>query len=141
VTAPSLATHASAIVSKLEAAGLVVGDAGPPTVEHGYRQHRGWTAYAIVYPLTGGQFDGSLEAVNEDADLLYQVTCVAGSRATVQALEDAVNAALLPGVFTIDGRSVMACRHESTGNPRRDASVNPPAFLSTPRYRLSTTPA
>jgi hypothetical protein len=140
MTVPSLADHQAAIVAALQGAGLVTGDGGPPTVPHGWQQNRTFIDYAIVYPLPG-QFDGTLEATNSDADLAFQITCVARTLADVLAVEDTANGALLDTALTVAGRSVLQVRLDGTGNARRDTSVNPPLNISTPRYRYSTTPA
>lgn len=139
----NLRLHGDAIIAKLTAAGVVVGDAEPPTVPYGWRDDATqpyFIPYAIVYPMPG-TFDGTLAEPNDDADLVYQVTCVGESRASCSLIEDKVNTALLPGALTITGRSVVQVRVELGGGIRRDDTVQPPVFISTPRFRLSTTPA
>lgn len=140
----NLRLHGDAVLAKLTAEGVVVGDGEPPTEPYGWRHVASsddyFIPYAIVYPMPG-TFDGNLAEANDDADLVYQVTCVGESRMACQLVEDKVNAALLPGALTVTGRSVTQVRVEIGGGIRRDDTVRPAVFISTPRFRLSTTPA
>lgn len=137
---PQLAAHTTGVVAALEAAGLVVGDGYRPTVDHGWRKPGVFISYCIVYPLANN-FDGTLDDTYDDLDAGFQVTCVGGTRAGVQAVEDTVNDALLDGTVTVTGRTVMQVRPDGGGLLRRDETVTPYVYLSTPRYRLISTPS
>jgi hypothetical protein len=141
----SLRLHADGVIAALTADGVVVGDGDKPSVPYGARPEAGgspahFIAYCIVYPMPG-TYDGTLAEQNDDADLVYQVTCVGATRDACQLVEDRVNTALLAGAITVTGRSITQVRLDIGGGVRRDDTVQPPVFISTPRYRVSSTPA
>lgn len=136
----NLRLHGDAILAALTAAGLTVGDAEPPSAPFGWRPDGSFLPYIIAYPLPG-LFDGTLAEHADDADVVYQLTCVGETRAAAVLLEDRANAILLPGTLSVAGRSVTHVRLDAAGGTRRDDTVQPPVFISTPRYRISTTPA
>lgn len=130
MSAPALRTHTDAVIAKLEAAGLNVGDADA----------EGLTApYAVLYDIPGGRSFGTLENPNDDAELVFQVTCVGETREQSAWVADKAITALLSGL-TVSGRSIARVTIDSFPGtfPERDAS--PPLFTSTPRFRLTTTP-
>lgn len=137
----NLRLHGDAVVAKLTAAGLVVGDGTAPTEAYGLRPDKSFIPWVVVYPVPG-TFDGTLEDPWDDADLVYQVTCVGDTRASAVGVEDKVNAALLPpGALTVTGRVVQQVRLDIGGGVRRDDTAKPPVFISTPRFRVVSTPA
>lgn len=137
----NLRLHGDAVVARLTAVGLVVGDGTAPTTAYGLRSDDTFIPWVVVYPVPG-TFDGTLEASWDDADLVYQATCVGDTRAACMGVEDMVNAALLPaGSLTVSGRAIQQVRLDLGGGVRRDDTAKPPVFISTPRYRISSTPA
>lgn len=137
----NLRLHGDAVVAKLASAGLVVGDGTAPSAAYGLRDDDSFIPWVVVYPVPG-VFDGTLEASWDDADLVYQVTCVGDTRASCVGVEDLVNAALLPaGSLTVSARVIQQVRLDLGGGVRRDDTAKPPVFISTPRFRISSTPA
>lgn len=139
----SLRTHTDAILTKLVATTIAVGDGIKPA-------NAGWLGmpgedlfepYMVLYPLTP-EFDGSL-ADDDDADIEYQVTCVGETREQAEWVADAAIAALVRQTVTIAGRAMRAPIRLVAGSAgaRRDDDVLPSVFYATPRFSLYTTPA
>lgn len=134
-------THTTAVAALLRTEGIVTGDAGAPTVKHSWQGTPGrstFIPYVIVYRLEQS-FDGSLGCPDSDSDFIWQVTCVADTRAACDTLHAAVNEALVGATLTVSGRSVPRVRSDGGPGPRRDESVNPPLFISTPRFAAMST--
>ena len=115
-------------VAKLQSLGLTVGDAAAPASP---------PPYVVVYQIPGGGFSGQLGRINDDAEIVYQVTCVGVSRQQAEWLEDKANG-LLTGI-TVSGRSIPLIRTDGLGGIRRDDSIQPPVFVATPRFRFYST--
>lgn len=129
-------THTDAVVSALEATGLIVGDGGNPTVPFGWSGTPGqsqFSPYVLVYPL-GQSFDGALGCPDEDSDLRWQVTCVGAAREQAEWVQHEVQEALIGSVLTVAGRFVPRVRPDGGAGVRRDDSTQPPLFISTPRF-------
>lgn len=125
-----LRTHTDAVIDALQALGLTVGDAvAPPSAP----------PYVVVYPIAGGDMYGPLGAKDDDAELIYQVTCVGASREQAQWLVDKVTALL--GGLTITGRSVPLVTFDTVPGIFRDDSTGTPLFTAAPRFRIFTTPS
>lgn len=134
-------THSDALVAQIEAAGVVVGDAAPPTVAYGWQGAPGqsvFVPYAIVYPLTQS-FDGGLGCPDADSDFEWQVTCVGESREQADWVRAKVDAALIGQTLTVSGRYVPRIRSSGGAGTRRDDTTQPPLFISTPRYAAMST--
>jgi hypothetical protein len=123
--------HTDAVIVKLQAAGLTVGDAQAPS--------NSGPPYCIVYPLPGGDSFGTLQNPNEDADLPFQVTCVGVSRKQAEWVAD--QTLTLLGGLSVAGRAIVLVTLDSFGGARPDHDVSPPVYSSTPRYRVKSTPA
>jgi hypothetical protein len=130
VPLPVLRTHTSAVITRLQALGVAVGDAQAPT---------GNPPYCVVYQVAGGDTYGPLAAQNDDAELIYQVTCVGTSREQAQWLADKTMG-LLSGI-TVTGRSLPLVTVEMVPGIQRDDKVSPPVFWAAPRFRLFSTPS
>lgn len=124
--------HTDAIIQTLEALDLPVGDAKRPEGDH--------NRYCVVYPIPGGEVSGTLEDPNEDAEFVYQVTCV-GTKARDQAEWVVDKVLLLLGGISVADRYVARVFLDSLPGIRRDDEVSPPLFYATPRFRVKTTPA
>lgn len=122
--------HTDGVIAALEAAGLTVGDGEAPS---------GSPPYVNVHAIPGGRAFGSLEEPHEDAELVYQVTCVGTTREQAEWLADK-SMVLLDGV-TVDGRSIAFVELDSLPGSRRDTSVTPEVWQATPRFRLKSTPS
>lgn len=142
--------HTSAIVDKLDAE-LKTFDAGAPDLTNNPGgQGWGWQGqpgasvfrpYFVVYPLPGGYFDGTLGDPDNDASLIWQVTCVGATRAQCEAAADRANDVLIGQPLNVADRFI--CRvwaDMAGGGARRDDTVQPPVFIATPRYRVDSTP-
>lgn len=122
--------HTDAVIAKLEAEGLTVGDASAA----------GLTApYVVVYTIPGGRVLGTLENPHEDGEIVYQVTCVGTSRKQAEWLSD--KARVLLDRFPVADRSITFVGQDGFAGVRREDDVSPPLFLSTPRFTVTTTPA
>jgi hypothetical protein len=128
---PVLREHTDGVIARLQALGLAVGDGEAPSATV--------PPYVVVYPIAGGRSTGTLGAPDDDAELVYQVTCIGTSRKQAQWLEDKVSG-LLAG-FAVTGRSVARVEVESYGGMVREDQKSPPLYLATPRFRLYSTPA
>lgn len=130
--------HTDAVITTLTNAGLTVGDGEAP--EGAGRQPDGtFDKYVVVYRIPGGARGGRLDGTFVDGELIYQVTCVGGSRKSAEWLADEVDEALLAGV-AVTGRSIRVIPHGNPGGARED-NETPAIFNATPRYRLKTTPS
>lgn len=130
---PNLREHTAAVVSALEAAGLTV-FGGP----NGAPPSAAVPPYAVVYHLND-IFFGTLEEPDEDADLVYQVTCVGKSDEQAEWVMD--RAMVLVEGFEVEGRSITRVRPDGGPGPRPDYDVSPVVFYATPRFTIKSTPA
>jgi hypothetical protein len=125
--------HTDAVIAALQAAGLTVGDGIAPTGAE--------AKYVVVYPIEGGNRTGTLAGPFDDAELVYQLTCVGDHRWQAEWVRDKAEAALLSGL-TVAGRHIpLVSPDEGDSGIRRDDSVTPALYYATPRYRIRTTPA
>lgn len=125
----SIREHTDGVIAALEGVGLTVGDGTAA----------GLTApYAVVYNITGGDMSGTLENPYEDAELIYQVTCVGKTREQAEWVVD--KAMVLVDGFEVEGRHIALVRPDGGPGTRPDYDVTPPLFFSTPRFTIYTTP-
>lgn len=125
----SLREHTDAVIAALEAADLSVGDAEAPDAQ---------PPYVVVYAIPGGRAFGSLAEPHEDAELVYQITCVGKTREQAEWLAD--KAMVLLDGLTVDGRSIAFVTLDSLPGVQRQTEPTPAVFLSTPRFRVYSTP-
>lgn len=133
--------HTTALVALLQAADVVTGDATAPTVRYGWQGTPGrstFIPYAVVYELDQS-FDGTLGCPDSDSDFSWQVTCIGATRADCGTVRHAVNTALVGASLTVSGRSVPRIRADGGAAVRRDDSVTPALFISTPRFAAWST--
>jgi hypothetical protein len=147
----SLNAHTTAILDVLSVE-LKTFDTGAPALDQtpGVLDSWGWQgapgsskfrAYYIVYPLPGGLFDGTLGCPDDDASLIWQVTCVGATARQCEAAADRANSVLVGQPLTIAGRYVTRVQADMAGGGvRRDDTVQPPVFIATPRYRIDSVP-
>ena len=147
----SLRAHTSAIVDLLNAEFKTFDSGGPDLdVTPGAPGGWGWQGkpgqseflpYRIVFPISGGVFDGPLGCPSDDASLTWQVTCVGATREQCEWVVDATHASLVEQTLTVAGRSIDRVWSDMAGGgARRDDEVQPPVFIATPRYRADSTP-
>lgn len=146
----SLNSHTSAIVDALDAVVKTFDAGAPPLDTIGGGEGWGWQGapeitpfkkYCIVYPLSGGVFDGPLGCPDDDASLIWQVTCVGATRPQCESVVDRVNDTLIGQPLSIAGRFVTRVWADMAGGGvRRDDTVQPPVFIATPRYRIESVP-
>jgi hypothetical protein len=142
----SLRQHSDAVLAALVSTGVPVGDADPDIGEVGWQATPGqseFLAYMVLYPLAGGTFDGPTAEPDDDAELYFQVTCVGANRAQCEwVLDQALGVLVGDQDVTVPDRSTLRIEADMAGGGvRRDDTVQPPVFISTPRFRLWTTPA
>ena len=128
--------HTDAVIAKLAGtSGFSTFDSNAPAPED--RPEK----YVVVYPIPGGSRGGTLAGPFDDAEIVYQVTCVGQTRQQAEWVRDKVEAALLTGI-TVSGRHIPLVRPEGGDDGTyRDDTVTPPLYYTTPRYRVHTTPA
>jgi hypothetical protein len=130
VSVVSLRRHTDAVIALLESAGLTVGDA----------EAQGLTPpYVTVYSIPGGRVFGTLANPHEDAEIVYQTTCVGTTREQAEWLVDK-STALLNG-FSVAGREITFVDMDGFPGVRRDDDASPPVFVATPRFTVTSTPA
>lgn len=122
--------HTDAVIAALEGFGLVVGDGEAPKDTE--------PPYVAVYPVPGGGTTGTLANPDDDAFLIYQITCVGVSRQQAEWLE--AKALALLGGLQVEGRRIARVALDMHGGIQRDDQAEPPVFYSTPRFRLISTP-
>ena len=126
--------HTAAVIAKLATSGKLVGDAqAPPGADPE-------VGYFTVYPITGGATGGTLAGPQDDAELIYQVTCTGSTRQQVEWLVDKARELLLAGI-AVAGRKLPRIREEQNPGVFRDDQQTPPVFWSPAQFRLYTTPA
>lgn len=124
-------THTDGVIAALEAAGLTVGDADGEALS---------PPYCVVYSIPGGSRSGNLDAPYDDADFVYQVTCVGTTREQAEWVTDKATVTLLNGL-SVTGRSIALVSPDGNPGVRPDYDISPPLFYSTPRFTLKSTPA
>lgn len=133
-------THNDAFVALVASAGVVVGDATAPTVDHGWVGTPGqsnFVPYCVVYPLMQG-FDGSLGSPDNDSTLAWQVTCVGSTREQCDWVKAKVDSVVIGAQLDVAGRFVPRVYAEGGAGTRRDDTVQPPVFIATPRYTATS---
>lgn len=140
-------TQSAAMLAALEAADLLVGDGEEPAGS-GWADGPGlsqFRPYAVLWGLPGGSTGGTLANPDEDAQTLYQVTCVGSTREQAELLGDRARVALTtPGAVVItdedDTRTIQAVRLDQLGGCRRDDDIQPVLWFTGDRYRVLSTP-
>lgn len=142
--------HTTALIDVLDAE-LKTFDAGAPDLAtNPGGQGWGWQGepgtstfrpYYVLYPLPGGYFDGTLGCPDNDASLIWQVTCVGATRPQCEAAVDRANDVLVGQPLTVADRFIARVWADMAGGgARRDDTVQPPVYIATPRYRVESTP-
>lgn len=127
---PSLRLHTDALIAALQGLGLTVGDAEAPNVS---------APYVTVYPIAGGSRNGTIEAPDDDAELVYQVTCVGQKREQAEWLADKVLTLLGKDTISVTGRKISRVSLQLHPTITRSDDTAPPLFYATPRLRVWTT--
>lgn len=143
VRAHASRTITDAIISSLEGAGLLVGDAEAPA-GHGWAGVPGgseFRGYVVVYELSGGVTDGTIGEPDNDAEQVFQLTAVGATRDQCKWVADRARQVMLTAVLTIADRTVMRVAVDMLGGTIRDDDVQPPVFFSPDRYRVHSTPS
>ncbi len=122
------------VITALTTAGLTVGDAVAPTsISAG-------AGYVVVYPLLGGDTDGTIGNPNDDASIVYQLTSVGADRRQCEWVADKARETILAAAPTLTNRKVTYIDVDMLGGVQRDDDVQPPTFYCPERYRIRTTP-
>ena len=132
--------HDLAVVDALETTGKPVGFArAPEGALDGVLAGTG-SDYYTLYPIGGGQRDGSLSDPYADAEFVYQITITGRLPEGVRYLAGLIEPALIGA--TVTGRTITQVIPEDLEGVYADRDVGPPhPYYSTPRYRLTTTPS
>lgn len=138
MTVPVVREHDKAVRDALEPIGRSVGLAIAPEGALDALLNSNGKGYYIVYPIAGGNRDGSVEDPYADIELHYQITCVDRGPEGSRWLSDQVEARLLS--VAVPNRSVMWVTPTSpSGVWRDDDTAAKPLYFSTPSYRIRTT--
>lgn len=138
MTHPLAMEHDLAVVAALASIGREVGYAAAPG-DALAALIAGGPGYMIVYPIPGGWRDGPVADPYTDVEAVYQVTCVDRLPEGVQWLADRCLDAL--SAVTVTGRTVLWVTPEAlSGVTRDDTLAVEPLYMSTPRFRIATTP-
>ena len=142
--APNLASfnaHTTAFLALLPA---FVGDGEKPAGKgwQGVPGSSSFEGYGICYPISSS-FDGSIAEGQDDAELTWQVTCVGATRAQAEAVTDLVVDAAVGAQLTVTGRATthVELQSGSAGCSRQENEQQPPLWMSTPRFTVTSTPA
>jgi hypothetical protein len=131
---PLVREHTDALAAALEDLGLTVGRGKAPknvAISDGY---------VTLYSIPGGNRSGTLAAPDEDATLIYQFTCVGESEEQAEGIADRALELLGTHTFEVEGRRIPRVYLVTNPGTRRNDSVTPPVFESTPRIGVMTTP-
>jgi len=132
-----------AVVYNLDAAELVVGDGEKPDAG-GWQGSPGsstFVGYVVVHPIPGGTTDGTLEAPEERAEALYQLSAVGATRQQAEFIADRTREVMLQWPLVIAGRVVDLVSTDTLGGAVRDDAGQPPLYQVADRYRITTEPA
>jgi hypothetical protein len=130
------------ILTVLRAAGLRAGHAVKPTTTPA----AGWVGstfngYVVLYPMSGGLVDGTIDNPNEDASVLYQITAVGATAEQTELVADRARVAITSGTYpATGGRSVLLVEVDMVGGVSRDDDAQPPVYYQPDRYRFRTAP-
>lgn len=95
----------------------------------------------VCHLIPGGWRDGTAARGSDDAGIVVQITCVAATWQVAAHLWDLVEARLLDGLVSVDGRFVMSVApHGGERQVKPDHTVNPTVWTAKPHYLLATTP-
>lgn len=138
------APHTVALEAALEDAGIRVVRDLPDDPAHGWSGGQPgigtFQAYCQVFPIPGGSRFGTIAEPEQDATLLFQVTCVAATRAACEELVDAVSAAAHHSNWEVPGRSIERVIHDYGSahvRPVDDPEPTAPSlWVATPRFRV-----
>lgn len=140
MTHPVVREHDQAVREALETIGRKVGAGEAPEGALAQLLDGSGSGYFILYPIAGGDRDGPASDPYADITLHYQVTCIDDTFEGARWLADNIEAAL--DGLVVPNRSVMWVTPTApSGIWRDDDTANLPLFLSTPSYRIRTTPA
>ena len=92
------------------------------------------TKYAVLYPMPGQGFDGTIGAPYRLGNFAYQVTAVGAVRQQAEWVADLARDVMLGGL-TVSGRRIHVV-HVAHGDVQRDDTVTPPLFYAWDRYLL-----
>lgn len=141
-TLPKRSPQHTAIVDRLEATGIAVGDGHVPD-DVGWQEAPGgskFVAYLTVHAIPGGSVDGPIDRPDDDSAWIWQVTAVGGNREQCDWAGDTARVALLDTPLTIAGRSACRLTIDTPDGAHRDDTVQPRVWMSAERYALITTP-
>ncbi|HRE03087.1 MAG TPA: hypothetical protein PLV68_17440 [Ilumatobacteraceae bacterium] len=134
----------TAVIATLTTVGLKVGDGiAPAGVGWGAGASGAagvdvFQAYAVVH-LFRVEHDGSLVDPFDDGAPVISVSAYADTASHARRVGDIAHSALVDGVVTVTGRSVMLVAPLDDASTDRLDDVQPPIWQDVRRYRISTT--
>lgn len=138
--------HTAAVVTALQAQGLLVGEGEVPAGAgwQGVPEDSEFAGFVIVWPISGGTREGGLDNPEGRARLLYEFQCIAAKQAACERLVDRVSVGMQAPNLTVAGRHIDRVWHDfGSSQVRRDDDPEPgeiALFYATPRYRVVSHP-
>lgn len=143
VTVVLLDAHTEAIKTTLAAnsASIPVGRGEAPAGGGwaGVEGKSAFTAYFVLHPINAS-FDGPVADSQADLEGVWQVTAVGANQQQCEQAADVARTTLRRNVISITGRTVSLVQCEPNG-ARPDHTIKPVVWISTDRYRITTTPS
>lgn len=131
------------LITLLSNAGILIGSGDKPA-GGGWQGSPGGSAfvpYTVIYPVTGGWFDGTLGDPYGDARPDYIISSFGATPQQAQFNDDLVYATLTTSKPTVSGQTVELATPEVHGGTVRDDDVTPPVYNAPTRWRFYLTPA
>ena len=117
----------------------------PGWVAIGRAEVPGIIPHVIVYPVTGGNTDGSIGDPDVDLVFPFRLTCVSLNSEQAQWLQNAARSAMLSQEVAVSGRSTYRLWVESPSGLMRDDTLGEQAggvrFYTSDLFHLKTVPA
>lgn len=153
-TVPQRVPHTTALVTWLGDAVAPCGDGAKPDGSGwaGAPNISSFVPYLIAHSIPGGSFDGSIEDLHYDAELVWQINSYGSSKAEAEQLADRARVALLAQALpplAIGGRTVVTVSSEGpAGAARPDTDTasrvtglaQPSIWWTFERFRIATVP-
>lgn len=139
---PLLDTHAEAILFVLQSTAIAARRGEKPR-SGGWQGAPGQSPFKpyLILHYMGGDLTGTVSNPNDDLTSLWQVTAVGGTAEQCTEADDLARAALLAvDAVEVVNRAVDRMQVEALSEIRPDRTVSPQVWISTPVYRLDTSP-
>lgn len=144
---PAYAAHTTAFIElcRTASSSVKVGDGErPPGVGwQGTPGQSPFVGYIVVYPIGTNRGESTMAAPNDDVEFEWQTTITAASRAHAETIFDLLADVLIDTALTVPGRACSDHLRLSTdagGVRREEFNQQPPLWLATPRWAVTSVP-